>query len=200
MGGFVKDDDFPVIDVNGAGNSHILDLSRGAAEQALQAICHGRAAHFLLWPELPDYRYVEGSAANVACMEHDVVPCDTLAPPLQVLLVDDQRAILAGVTALIESEAPSMRVAGCATSGRQALELACRAKPDVIVLDVDLGGEDGLELLPMFRACCDAKVIVLSALDDCRVRGRAAELGAVGFVSKAASGDELIAAILDAAL
>ncbi|NMG00014.1 response regulator transcription factor [Aromatoleum toluolicum] len=127
------------------------------------------------------------------------MPCLTLARPIEVLLVDDQRAILAGVTALIESEGPHLRVAGQAGSGSEALRLARTTQPHVIVLDIDLGGEDGLDLLPMFRGCCDSAVVVFSCLDDPGVRCRAIGLGAVRFVPKTASGDELIAAIVTAA-
>lgn len=122
-----------------------------------------------------------------------------IVAPIEVLLVDDQRAILSGVTALIESEAPRMRVAGRACSGRHAFELARAVRPNIIVLDADLRGEDGLGLIPMFRICCDAAVVVFTCAAEPRVHLRALRLGAVGFVSKAAPGDELIAAIEAAA-
>jgi len=127
------------------------------------------------------------------------VPCLTLAPPIEVLLVDDQRAILAGVAALIESEGTSMRVAGRATTGRQALDLARSTRPNVIILDVDLGGENGLALIPPLLCECDAKVIIFTCLASPDARDLALELGAHEFVSKAASGTELIAAIRRAA-
>ncbi|QTQ32266.1 Response regulator receiver domain-containing protein [Aromatoleum bremense] len=127
-------------------------------------------------------------------MEHATVS-SVFAPPIEVLLVDDQRAILSGVTALIESEAPHMRVAGHARCGRQALELARSARPHVIVLDVDLGGEDGLDLIPLLLGCCSAAIVVFTCLAEPCVRLRALRLGAAGFVAKTAPGEELIAAI-----
>lgn len=123
------------------------------------------------------------------------MPCLTLAPPIEVLLVDDQRAILAGVTALIESEGPAMRVAARATSGRQALDLARNTQPDVIVVDVDLGGEDGLALIPQLHANCGARIVVFTGLATPDIRTRALHLGACDVISKAASGNELLAAI-----
>lgn len=123
------------------------------------------------------------------------MPPLALAPPIEVLLVDDQRSILAGVAALIESEIPFMRIVGQAVSGRQALDLACSIQPDVIVLDVDLGGEDGLELIPLFRNCCDASIIVFTSFAVPEVQYCALHLGACAFVSKAASGDALVEAI-----
>ncbi|MBD5803305.1 Transcriptional regulatory protein LiaR [Azoarcus sp. Aa7] len=127
------------------------------------------------------------------------MPYLTLAPPIEVLLVDDQRAILAGVSALIGSEGEAMRVSGCATTGRQAIDLARSLRPDVIVLDVDLGGEDGLELIPQLRACCDAAIIVFSGLLTTDTRFRALYLGAFDCVAKNGSGDPLLAAIHAAA-
>lgn len=126
------------------------------------------------------------------------MPCLTLARPIEVLLVDDQRAILSGVTALIESEGHSMRVIGQATNGRQAFDLARSVQPNVIILDADLGGEDGLALIPLLRSACPASIIVFTCLTDPDARYRALRLGAVDFVLKTSSGDELITAILDA--
>lgn len=127
------------------------------------------------------------------------MPCITVAPPIEVLLVDDQRAILAGVTALIESEGPAMRVVGRATTGRQAIELASSIQPDVIVLDIDLGGEDGLSLIPRLRDCCAAAIVVFTCHDAPHIRLRSRYLGVNGFASKASSGAELIGAVLNAA-
>lgn len=123
------------------------------------------------------------------------MPCDTLAPPIEVLLVDDQRAILAGVAALIESEGPCMRVAGQARSGPEALELARTLQPKVIVLDVDLAGENGLDLIPRFRACCSAQVIVFTCLAELTLRRHALQLGAAGFLAKTSPGEDLITVI-----
>jgi two-component system invasion response regulator UvrY len=137
-----------------------------------------------LIPLAADAAYVDGA-----------MPSAQLPLPITVLLVDDQRAILSGVSALIESEAPRMQVAGQACCGRLALALARSTRPDVIVLDADLAGEDGLELIPQLRSCCDAAIVVFTCLAEPRVRLRALRLGAAGIVSKTASGDELIAAI-----
>lgn len=152
-----------------------------------------------LWAKVPDTRYVVTNAALAARVEQAVVPCLTLAPPIQVLLVDDQRAILAGVSALIGSESEAMQVCGCATTGRQAIDLARSLRPDVIVLDVDLGGEDGLELIPQLRTCCDAAILVFTGLLTPDIRFRASCLGATECVAKNGSGESLLAAIHAAA-
>lgn len=134
-------------------------------------------------------------AAPTAFLERDAVVNPPPAPAIGVLLVDDQRAILSGVGALIDSEAPRMRVVGRARDARSALELALGTRPDVIVLDVDLGGEDGLALIPKLRSCCGAAIVVFTGSNTPDVRRRARRLGATGFVSKTAPAAELIAAI-----
>lgn len=119
--------------------------------------------------------------------------------PIEVLLVDDQPAILAGVGALIGSEAPFLHLAGSAGCGRDALELARHLQPDIIVLDVELGGEDGLALIPRLRSCCHAVIVLFSALAGTEGRLRVLQPDADAFVSKGVEGRELIDAIRCAA-
>lgn len=119
--------------------------------------------------------------------------------PIEVLLVDDQPAILAGVGALIGSEAPFLHLAGSAGCGRDALELARHLQPDIIVLDVELGGEDGLALIPRLRACCHAVIVLFSTLAGAEGRLRVLQPDAAAFVSKGGEGRELIDAIRCAA-
>lgn len=123
------------------------------------------------------------------------MPCLTLARPIEVLLVDDQRAILAGVTALIDSATPWMHVTGHALNGEQALQLASSLRPRVILLDVNLGDANGLDLIPALKRCCDAALVVFTCVAEPALRRRAHQLGAAAFIPKTASGDELIAAI-----
>lgn len=129
-----------------------------------------------------------------------VVPClGAEHRPIAVLLVDDHEAVLAGLSALIGSHAPRLRLAGAARDGRSALALARQAVIDVIVLDVRLGEEDGLDLLPELRAATGAAVVVLTWSDDAATRARARSLNASAFVAKSAPGPALLAAIHAAA-
>lgn len=122
-----------------------------------------------------------------------------LRPPIRVLIVDDQRAILAGVRALIDSEAPRMQVVGEARCAAEALDCVRRTAPDIVVLDADLGGEDGLALIPMLRASCDALVVVFTCVADAAAHQRARHSGATDLILKSAPGERLLKAILDAA-
>ena len=113
--------------------------------------------------------------------------------PIRVLLVDDHRAILSGLSSLISGEAPRMKVAGAAASGAEALRLNREVQPDVILLDVNLGEENGLDLMPALAAVSTARIVILTSLADPAVRERALQLGASGFVMK----DDTAAALLE---
>ena len=102
------------------------------------------------------------------------------ARPAVVLVVDDQRAVREGLTRLLS--VPGRRIVIAAATGDEALDAARVHLPDVIVLDVDLDGDDGLALLPELRA--HASVVILTSHGDPETRARALELGARAFVEK----------------
>lgn len=122
-----------------------------------------------------------------------------LPHPIRVLLVDDQRAILAGVSELIQSESPRMTVVGQARSASQALALADATTPDVVVLDADLAGENGLDLIPHLRAARHAAVVLFTCLTDPELPGLAFRQGATAVIAKTAPSQELLDAISAAA-
>ena len=68
--------------------------------------------------------------------------------PIRVLLVDDHQTMLWGLDKLIEGERPRMEVAGTARNCEEALAKARQLIPDVILLDLDLGGKSALDILP----------------------------------------------------
>lgn len=123
-----------------------------------------------------------------------------ICSPISVLLVDDQRAVLVGVCALVNSEAPAMHVTGTARNGSEALDLARRTQPRVIVLDLELGTENGLDLVEALRATSGAEIVVLSGAISGRARQRAECLGVTQFLLKSDSGDALIRSIHRAAV
>lgn len=115
--------------------------------------------------------------------------------PIRVLLVDDHRTTLWGLAALIGGEAPRMAVAGLAMNGREALQQAIQVQPDVIVLDLELGGENGFDLMPELRRACTARIVILTGIGDPGLRNLAVGLGAGGFVRKDESAEVLLDAI-----
>jgi len=119
--------------------------------------------------------------------------------PIRVLVVDDHIAIRIGISQLIDAERPRMHSVGTAASASEALREAQEQRPQVIVLDVDLAGEDGLALIPALQRAAPCAVVVLTSLADPRVAVRALELGASTCLSKTAPATELIGSIFAAA-
>lgn len=116
--------------------------------------------------------------------------------PIQVFLIDDHRSILWGLERLIESGIPAMKVVGSATNHTEALKLLDQAAPDVIVLDLDLGKENGLDAIPkLIAAGSKAKVLVLTGLRDESIHDKAVLAGARGVVEKEASAQTILTAI-----
>jgi two-component system nitrate/nitrite response regulator NarL len=123
---------------------------------------------------------------------HDTMLIDR---PLRVLVVDDHAGIRLGISRLIDAEAPRMCSVGAVGTVRQALAQTRALRPDVVVLDINLDGEDGLALIPALQGVTPCAVVVLTSLLDPRVAERAIQLGAQACVHKSAPADDLIACI-----
>lgn len=116
------------------------------------------------------------------------------AAPFGVLLVDDQAAVREGLARLIACAPLQMCCLGTAADSVQAMHAARSLRPDVVVLDVDLGGEDGLALLPLLLPL--ARVLVLTCHGDPATRERALRMGAQAFIEKHRPAAELLDAIV----
>ncbi len=114
---------------------------------------------------------------------------------IRILLVDDHAIVRQGLQMFIDGE-PGFRVIGMTGDRTTALELATREQPDVILLDLDLGHDSGLELLPDLRAAApQARVILLTGARDPEQHLRAVQRGAMGVVLKDQATESLMAAI-----
>jgi DNA-binding NarL/FixJ family response regulator len=115
--------------------------------------------------------------------------------PIRVLIVDDHEVVRAGLRMLIESHA-GLALAGEAGTRAEALAAAARDRPDVIVLDLDLGGENAVDDIPELLATAPgARVLVLTGVRDPELHRRAVRLGAMGVVRKEKAAVVLLAAI-----
>jgi len=116
---------------------------------------------------------------------------------IRVLLVDDHELVRRGLRLILEGqEGPRVQVVGEAGGAARALELAEREQPDIILLDLDLGGEDGLDLLPrLLDATARSRVIVLTGATDPEALRRAALDGAMGIIIKDMSHALLLKAV-----
>src|SRR5204862_2129169 len=111
------------------------------------------------------------------------------------LLVDDHAIIRSGLKMLIESQ-PGLTVVGEASDRAGAVAIATRERPDIILLDLDLGAESGLELIPHLRvAAGQARILVLTGLRDPEVHRSALKAGVMGIVQKEMAGEVLLKAI-----
>ena len=114
---------------------------------------------------------------------------------IRIFLIDDHRSILWGLERLMESAKPPMKVVGSATHCAAALELLGQAEPDVILLDLDLGKESGLDAIPQLIARSAAKILLLTGVRDKAQHDKAVLAGARGVVEKEASAETILAAI-----
>ncbi|GAB2497695.1 response regulator transcription factor [Promicromonospora xylanilytica] len=128
----------------------------------------------------------------------DAVPADAV-PPVDVLLADDDPVVRFGLRMML-SGAPDLRVVAEASDGAEAVELARRHRPDVVLMDIRMPGTDGLTATETLRARTPApQVLVLTTFDaDAHVL-RALRAGAAGFLLKDTPPDELVVAIRHAA-
>ena len=117
---------------------------------------------------------------------------------IRVLVVDDHLGTRVGVASLIEAEQPRMFCVGTAGTAGDALAYARALQPNVIVLDVNLAGEDGLALIPGLHRAAHCAVVVLTSLADPNVAAHALRLGAHACLHKTAPAVELMAAIFAA--
>ena len=114
--------------------------------------------------------------------------CNDRIVGLTLLIVDDHSGFRARVRALLESE--GFEVVGEAGDGEAALVEIGRLHPDVVLLDVQLPGIDGLEVARRVTADGGAAQVVLTSSRDARDLGPLLESGARGFIPKAElSGD-----------
>jgi DNA-binding NarL/FixJ family response regulator len=114
---------------------------------------------------------------------------------IRILLIEDHAVVRAGLRLLLESRR-NFAVVGEATNRADALALVQRQQPHVILLDLDLGAEDGLDLLPALRAAAGAaRVLILTGVRNADEHRQAIRYGAVGVVLKEQAPEVLIKAI-----
>jgi DNA-binding NarL/FixJ family response regulator len=95
---------------------------------------------------------------------------------------------------------PGFEVVGEAANGREAIELAARTQPDVMILDIAMPIMDGIEALPeILQAAPGTRVLILTAFGSERIRAQALQAGASGYLEKGAAPIAMIAAVRAAA-
>lgn len=118
---------------------------------------------------------------------------------ISVLIADGQRLMREGLATLLEL-APGIRVVGQAADGGEAVDLARRWRPDVVLLDLHLPGSSGVTLTRAIRSEWPAtQVLILATFDDDEALPAALRAGACGYLLKDRPSGQLVEAIRAAA-
>lgn len=113
----------------------------------------------------------------------------------RVLIVDDHPVVRTGLARLVEEQA-DLAVAGEAEGAPQALRMLAAVKPDLLLTDLNLGEEDGLEMIKAAKARQESlAILVVSMHDENLYAERVLRAGAGGYVMKCAGSAQLVAAM-----
>lgn len=114
---------------------------------------------------------------------------------IRILIVDDQNIVRQGLQALLEPK-PDLKVIGTANDGKSALEQVKRLQPDLVLIDIEMPGMNGVtatqKICQLFPA---TKVIVLTSHEDLKYVTKALQVGAKGYLLKHTLADDLEKAI-----
>ena len=114
---------------------------------------------------------------------------------VRVLLVDDQPLVRAGLR-LLMSQAPDLEVVAEAGNGAEAVDLARRLRPDVVLMDIRMPGMDGIEATRLITGeSGQVRVLVLTTFDEDDYVHGALRAGASGFLVKDMDLDDMVAAV-----
>jgi DNA-binding NarL/FixJ family response regulator len=117
---------------------------------------------------------------------------------ISVLLADDHTVVRQGLRALLEAE-EDMNIVGEAENGRQAVQMAKRLLPDVVVMDIAMPSLNGLEATrQVTKESPKSKVLILSSYSDDEYVEQLTDAGASGYLVKQTAAQDLVAAIREA--
>ena len=112
--------------------------------------------------------------------------------PAQILLVDDELSIQRAMAPLLRSRGYSVTLAG---TGREALDLFARERPDLLILDLGLPDMNGIEVCRQVRELADTPILILSARGAEKDKVAALDQGADDYMTKPFGPEELMARV-----
>jgi two-component system, NarL family, response regulator LiaR len=119
---------------------------------------------------------------------------------IRILVVDDENVVRDGIVLMLRLQ-PDFQVVGEGMDGLQAVTLARKTKPDVVLLDLNMPKQDGLETIPRLKELLpDCRVLVLTGYAENERVYQAVKSGALGFLLKDATRAQLMQAIRDVAM
>lgn len=118
--------------------------------------------------------------------------------PIRVMIVDDHAVVRSGLTAFLMA-CDGLELVGEAGSGSEAVSLCPKVQPDVVLMDLVMPGMDGAAATQEIRKICPCtQVIILTSFKEQNLVEDALQAGAIGYLLKSVSVDELAAAIRSA--
>ena len=118
-----------------------------------------------------------------------------MAEPIRILIADDHPVVRDGLAAMLGTQ-PDFNVAGVATTGREAVNMAASLRPDVVLLDLEMPDLDGVQALIQMRAANPGiRALVFTAFDTDERILAAVRAGAQGYLLKGSPRDELFTAV-----
>ncbi|MGH3788761.1 MAG: response regulator [Pseudonocardiaceae bacterium] len=113
--------------------------------------------------------------------------------PLRLVLVDDHEMVRTGLKAMLSRFAGQVRVVGEAGDAATARRVVAGLDPDIVLADVRLGGQSGLDLCrDLLHDCPGRRVVLLTVYDDEQYLFQAMQVGAAGYLLKRIDGPELV--------
>jgi len=113
----------------------------------------------------------------------------------RILIIEDEEIVREGLSLLVGHQ-PGFQVVGLASTIKDALTIAGREQPDVALLDIKLGNDDGIDCLPRMQAVSPkTRVLILTGLSDIETHYAAVSQGAMGIVRKIEGPETLVNAI-----
>jgi len=113
----------------------------------------------------------------------------------RILIIEDEEIVREGLSLLVNHQ-PGFRVVGSASTIKDGIAIAEREQPDVALLDIKLGDEDGVDCLPQMQTVSPkTRVIILTGLSDIETHYAAVSQGAMGIVRKIEGPEILVNAI-----
>lgn len=113
---------------------------------------------------------------------------------IRLVVIDDHPLVIKGIAAIIELE-DDMEVAGKANSGNEGLELIASLQPDVVIVDLKLNGEYGLDIVKKARELSDSRFIILTTYSQEEDVRRAMKESVEGYILKEALPEEIVSTI-----
>lgn len=116
---------------------------------------------------------------------------------IRILVVDDQNVVRDGMVTILSLQ-PDMEVVGEAEDGLQAVQLARKSKPDVVLLDMVMPRQDGITTIPKLKEVSPStRILVLSSFAESNLVYQAIKIGALGYMLKDTPRAELLQAVRD---